>query len=410
MGAAERRAAQGRILAGAPVLGARIADALRREIPAYASLQESQRVETEAIARWGVQRLLELWVEDGRLDEHDLRRFYGIGVARGTDGRPLSAVLRAYRVAAVEASGLVRDSGVDDLDVDDVLAMNVVLLESLDALSESLSAGYAAASERLAEDRGEVVRTLVQDLLAGRQVSGAALEDRTRLLGLVLPQRLSMTVVGSGAGHDVTPGDVAQLVLAGAADGGDVDGARAAGASVDGDGADGRPLVLSTTRHGQGVVLHAGELDVGPGATVRGWRACRLDDVALADLPAAYRLAEVAVRHAPAEAAGRVLGEADALLVALLHGRPSVDPTLLAEAALRPVLEPGQAHLLEGITAYLAHGTAIDAARALGLHPQTMRYRLRRVRQVTGRDLASSWDRLLLGAATTVLTLRGPGR
>lgn len=392
MGIAGRRAVQGRVLADAGRLGRRISDALQREIPAYASLGESQRLETETIARWGVQRLLELWVEGGRLGPDDLRQFHGIGVARGTDGRPLAAVLRAYRVAAVEASGLVRDSGVDELDVDDVLAMNVVLLESLDALSEALSAGHAAATERLVTDRDEVVRALVQDLLAGRRTSAAALEDRTRLLGLALPARLAVTVVGPTPGHDVSPGDVAQLV-----------------AGVLPGGADGR-LVLATTRHGLGVVLHDAPLDLGPEVRFRGWRTCRVDDVAVAELPTTFRLAEVAVRHAPPDAGvDGLLLAADAWFVALLHGQPSVDPRAVAAAALGPLLEPGQAHLLAGLRAVLAHGTAVDAARSLGLHPQSMRYRLRRVREVTGRDLGSAWDRLLLSTAVAVRSLPGGG-
>lgn len=384
MGSVQRRAVQARVLADGGRLARRIADALQREIPAYASLGEAQRRETEAISLWGVQRLLELWVEDGRLGDADLRQFHGIGVARGTDGRPLSAVLRAYRVAAVEASGLVRDSGVAELDVEDVLAMNVVLLESLDALSEALSAGYAAATERLATDRDEVVRALTQDLLAGRQTSAAALADRTRLLDLTLPARLTMTVVGA-AGSDVTAGDVAQLL-----------------ASADTDG-----LVLSTTRQGVGVVLHERPLDLGVDVRSRGRRTCRIDDVALTDLPATFRLAEVAVRHAPLDMNSTpAMVEADALLVALLHGQPPVDPRTLAEAALRPLLEPDQAHLLAGLREFLEHGSAVAAADALGLHPQSMRYRLRRVRETTGRDLGSAWDRLLLATAVSVLSLQ----
>ncbi|WP_370186622.1 PucR family transcriptional regulator [Aeromicrobium sp.] len=384
MGSVQRRAVQARVLADGGRLARRIADALQREIPAYASLGEAQRRETEAISLWGVQRLLELWVEDGRLGDADLRQFHGIGVARGTDGRPLSAVLRAYRVAAVEASGLVRDSGVAELDVEDVLAMNVVLLESLDALSEALSAGYAAATERLTTDRDEVVRALTQDLLAGRQTSAAALADRTRLLDLTLPARLAMTVVGA-PGSDVTAGDVAQLL-----------------ASADTDG-----LVLSTTRQGVGVVLHERPLDLGVDVRSRGRRTCRIDDVALTDLPATFRLAEVAVRHAPLDLDSTpVMVEADALLVALLHGQPPVDPRTLAEAALRPLLEPDQAHLLAGLRAFLEHGSAVAAAEVLGLHPQSMRYRLRRVRESTGRDLGSAWDRLLLATAVAVLSLQ----
>ncbi len=240
------------------------------------------------------------------------------------------------------------------------------------------------------------MRALTQDLLAGRQTSAAALADRTRLLDLTLPARLTMTVVGA-AGSDVTAGDVAQLL-----------------ASADTDG-----LVLSTTRQGVGVVLHERPLDLGVDVRSRGRRTCRIDDVALSDLPATFRLAEVAVRHAPPDtgAAGggagpraanksAVMVEADALLVALLHGQPPVDPRTLAEAALRPLLEPDQAHLLAGLRAFLEHGSAVAAADALGLHPQSMRYRLRRVRETTGRDLGSAWDRLLLATAMAVLSLQ----
>jgi hypothetical protein len=372
------------------VVTARISAAIRRQIPAYASLGDAQRREIEAIATWGVQRLLELWVSGTSLGDADLRQFHGIGVARGTDGRPLFAVLRAYRVAAVEASGLIHEMAADDLTIDDALALNRVLLESLDELSEVLFAGHTSATARLTDDRADVVRGLADDLVTGRQTSTAALADRSEQLGIALPSRLSLTVVGARAGEpaEVTAGDVAQIV-----------------AAVD--DAPGDALVLPTVRAGQGVLLHTVPV-VGDDTGPVGMRACVVDDVALAELPATFRMASAAVRHAPPEAfAGGPLDEADVLLVALLRGEPQVDPRTFATAALRPLLAPGLGHLLEGLGAYLLTGSSTEAGRRLGLHPQSMRHRLRRSREVTGRDLADPWDHLLLRTATTILAIAG---
>jgi hypothetical protein len=388
VGHQERALVQRRVVAARATVTDRISHAIRGQIPAYASLADAQRRETEAIAAWGVQRLLELWVTGAALGEADLRQFHGIGVARGTDGRPLLAVLRAYRVAAVEASRLIEEMAGDDLGVGDALALNRVLLESLDELSEALFAGYTSAAARLTDDRADVLRALADDLVTGRQTSAAALGDRSEQLGITLPPRLALTVVGGvgGAGDDVTPGDLAQLVAA-ATDAGDT-------------------LVLPTSRHGQGVLLHPSPVDVAALAGTRGWRVCAVADVTLADLPAAFRVASAAVRHAPDEAGvAGVLGEADALLVALLRGEPAVDPRTFADVALRPLLAADQAHLLTGLTAYLVTGSSTAAGRRLGLHPQSMRYRLRRARELTGRDLAVPWDHLLLRTATTILGL-----
>jgi hypothetical protein len=110
---------------------------------------------------------------------------------------------------------------------------------------------------------------------------------------------------------------------------------------------------------------------------------------------------ELSLEYAPVEAfdAGPVLGRADAMLAGLLRGEPAVDPAQLAVAALGGVAEPGNAHLLEGLHAYLRHGSSNEAAVALGLHAQTMRHRLRRITELTGRDVRRSWDRLLLDVA-----------
>lgn len=386
MGRADRLAVQQRVEGSMSTVTERISVAIREQIPAYASLADAQRRETEAIATWGVQRLLQLWVEQSQLSEADLRQFRGIGVARGTDGRPLFAVLRAYRVAAVETSALIEELGGPDLQMDDALSLNATMLRGLDDLAEALFAGYTSATERLSGDRAQVLRGLADDLLTGRQTSAATLKDRFEQLDIRVPSSFGLTLLGAeGPNSDVTIGGMAQLASAAAADAKDL-------------------VVLSTVRHGQGVLLHSQPAEIPATGRARPWRTCVMENVALPDLPVAYRTAAAAVRHAPSEAGGvnTPLKQADAMLIALLRGEPHVDPRVFAEVALRELLVPAQGHLLEGLRAYLLARSSTGAGKALGLHAQSMRYRLRRLREVTGRDLQSPWDYLLLNTASTI--------
>ncbi|MFE4551940.1 helix-turn-helix domain-containing protein [Streptomyces sp. NPDC056785] len=69
---------------------------------------------------------------------------------------------------------------------------------------------------------------------------------------------------------------------------------------------------------------------------------------------------------------------------------------------LGPLTDPGQGHLLAALTAYLDTGSANAAARELHLHAQSLRYRLRRVRDLTDRDPRDAWQRLTLDIARTI--------
>ena len=124
------------------------------------------------------------------------------------------------------------------------------------------------------------------------------------------------------------------------------------------------------------------------------------------DVPRAHRLAELAATTAPdrAFAHREVLDEADAQVVALLAAHRDADPARLTDLALGAVAD--QPHLLEGLDAFLATGSATAAGELLGVHPQTMRHRLRRLVLLTGRDPRRPWDRFLLEVAG----LSGPSR
>nr|WP_237503170.1 helix-turn-helix domain-containing protein [Streptomyces sp. SID8375] len=57
---------------------------------------------------------------------------------------------------------------------------------------------------------------------------------------------------------------------------------------------------------------------------------------------------------------------------------------------------------MEALTTYLDTGSANAAARRLGLHPQSLRYRLRRISDLTQRDPRDPWQRLTLDIARAI--------
>ncbi len=86
--------------------------------------------------------------------------------------------------------------------------------------------------------------------------------------------------------------------------------------------------------------------------------------------------------HAP-----RVV-EADALLPERALGGDQPARRLLTDRVHRPLAAPAQAPLLDTAQTYLEVGGSLEAtARALFVHPNTVRYRLGRVAALTGYDL-----------------------
>ncbi|MGH7920936.1 MAG: PucR family transcriptional regulator [Candidatus Dormibacteraceae bacterium] len=105
---------------------------------------------------------------------------------------------------------------------------------------------------------------------------------------------------------------------------------------------------------------------------------------------------------------GRVVGVADLGLTALLAGIP--DRRLEAfsgrhlSALRQHDLEHGGA-LVATLRAYLEKGEQQAAARSLDIHPNTLRYRLERVRAIAGVDLDDPETRLNLAVALQVQAL-----
>jgi DNA-binding PucR family transcriptional regulator len=110
-----------------------------------------------------------------------------------------------------------------------------------------------------------------------------------------------------------------------------------------------------------------------------------------------------ALRAAPAwPDAPRPAGADDLLPERALDGDPDARATLISDV-YEPLLGGGHA-LLDTLTTYLEQGSSLEAtARLLFVHPNTVRYRLRRVAELTdytpsaGRDGFTLWVAVALG-------------
>ncbi|HWE90235.1 MAG TPA: helix-turn-helix domain-containing protein [Pseudonocardiaceae bacterium] len=102
--------------------------------------------------------------------------------------------------------------------------------------------------------------------------------------------------------------------------------------------------------------------------------------------------------------APRPVRSAELLPERVLAGDAEAERQLI-DGVARPLERSGGA-LLETVDAYVGTGGSLEAcARRLFVHPNTVRYRLRRVIEVTGRNAADPRDALVLRTALTVSRL-----
>ncbi|MBC9821270.1 helix-turn-helix domain-containing protein [Terrabacter sp. MAHUQ-38] len=167
--------------------------------------------------------------------------------------------------------------------------------------------------------------------------------------------------------------------------------------------------ILGGTRDATGVVEQVADC-FGPGHVVVG--------PTVPHLFAAGRSARAALSGLSAAAAWpdapRVL-ESDAVLPERALAGDAPARRILVDRIHRPLAGSGHAPLLDTATAYLESGGSLEAsARALFVHPNTVRYRLGRISDVTGYDLSTpreAWAvriALALGRLSATSTPTGP--
>ena len=140
----------------------------------------------------------------------------------------------------------------------------------------------------------------------------------------------------------------------------------------------------------------------GPGPVVVGPAGQSLEGAALS-----VQAALAGLTAAPAWPAAPRPVDADELLPErVLVGDPTARSTLL-RAAYAPIAA-ATGSLLETLTAYLANGRSLEAAaRGLYVHPNTVRYRLRKVVDLTGWDPLVAREAYVLQTAVALGALEG---
>lgn len=359
-----------------PEIVSSIVAAISREVPVYAGALADEIGPT---VRRGVEialsRVLELFGTDEPALDPRAQAFYErIGAGEDDQGRSLEALLSAYRTGArvswehMSAAALAADVGTDDL---------VVLAESIFVYIDELSGASAQGHARAQAGRSGY-REVVRSQLAHALIEGAAASAPATVAGLAqtaawpIPDLLVVAVVprrnvARGESRDpggspaptlpVPPADV--LVIEREADAlvviGDPTGA-------------GRQRSLSAGVRGP---VFVGTVQAPAAAAVSLEHALRLRDLA-------------ALGRVPDDGIVRAADHLPLLLV-------SADPLVAAEwnrRALRPLDDVPvgkRPALLATLTAWLdLQGDRAAVARELVVHPQTVSYRMHRLRELFG--------------------------
>lgn len=253
--------------------------------------------------------------------------------------------------------------------------------------------------------RSRVHADFVWQLLDGL-VDEAVAVVRARQLGCVLPSRLRVVVVPVGTGAEDDRRRLDALVaaaerLARSAGGNALAGRRGATLALVVEADDDTGSARATVEE---VVL--GLRRRAPGAVgIAGVSAC-VDFSA--DLRGAYRQAQHALAAAAFGPEGNaVLFDELGLLRFLLAPSDRSDQLRFARAVLGPVIDYDRQHhtdLVGTLGSYLDGGCSLTrAAEGLYVHPKTVRYRLRRVEELTHRDLSAQRDRFDAQLAVAIL-------
>ncbi|HET6706240.1 helix-turn-helix domain-containing protein [Amycolatopsis sp.] len=360
-----------------PELIARVLSRIQAEVADYRRLPvEELAGDIAGITRQAVRAFARSLREDRELTAAELRQVGASAVRRAEEGFPLEAVLTAYHVGAREIFAAGSASS-DCADVADLLEVADRVLAFAGTVTGAVTRGYLEELRTKVGQEHTARRTLLSVLVDGGPVDVVA-----RSAGITLPARYVVLSVELGPHADeASPGVDAEIAVRRKLR---------------------RFLAAFEQACGDGVLA---SLD-GPGGLVLLPLSDRLAD-RHAVLDAAGRAAGVTVlaaaeTAAPPEVRAVAAQTAEVLDVLRWFGRPpglyGLDDVLVEYQLTRPgaardrlaaALDPLAAHpeLVETLDAYLALDTnRRRTAAQLHVHPNTVDYRLRRIRDLTGID------------------------
>ncbi|WAU79835.1 helix-turn-helix domain-containing protein [Streptomyces sp. Qhu-G9] len=375
-------------MAEAPVLAEEILQEIRHEYPHLPVVLDDSG---EPMALVGIRRAIEVFVQhlenaEGRPRVHP-EVFQEFGRGEGLNGRSLDSLQAIYRLGVRLAWRRFAEIG-QRVEIPPPAMYELVDAgyEYLDGLVDQSVRGYAEAAARQAGERLRLQRRLMELLLAEhhRGDPAEALAERAARIGWPLPDKVAVGVLLRPAREAVAPA-VGQAVL------------------LDMECEQPRMVVPEPDAAGRPELLHR---------ALTGWAGAIGPPVPLADAAKSLRWAEAAVRlmERGLLPAGEVLyctEHTEALV--LLQPEELIDD--LALRCLEPLAHCGPTHgrrLAETLLAWLeTRGGAPEVAARLGVHPQTVRYRLRQIRELWGDEVDDPDRRFELELVLRAQRLRG---
>lgn len=377
--------------------------AIAREVPDYARAMEG---EFGQMVRLGVEVAFNRFVDllaDPEPDASTSRRTY-VDLGRGEfqAGRSLDALLAAYRVGARVAWRRFVETGVaGGLPPDAIYALGEAIFAYIDELSAESAEGYAEEQTAAAGERERRRRRLVRLLTQEPPASLEAIRTAATAASWTLP-RGGIAALVAATEEDGSPGEALLDSIAARL-------ARRLGEGAIGGEAFGAAMVVVPDPDAPGrrrrleAAVEDHPLALGPTVEWSSGGVSARRAIATHRLAVAGRL-RTRDLEPPTRAAELVL--ADDHLADLLIAADPVLAADLAAARLAPLAELAdgpRARLRETLAAWLDRPGQVQAvAAALDVHPQTVRYRVRQLRDLFGERLEDPDARFELALALRV--------
>jgi DNA-binding PucR family transcriptional regulator len=391
-----------RLMAQADTLARAMVERYREEIADY-RLADAEFVyqDVQAVTRSNLEAVLRSLVGDDSAVEATLVGTRERGAARVRQGISLDSFLHAARLFGQ----LLWEAVLEEADPaapgerEAALEMAVGVMRYVDRMSVAAAEGFLNEVQSQWTDREVVRRDLLEDLISGRGDS-ERVRELARSLKLALADRY-VAIVARGevaTAHESPDHPLAARVALRRV----VEAARARLRPA-------LPCLLVGMRQGEVVALYpvAGPGDMDRVVADATAFAAELADAdvrvgvggnhpGLAALADSYAEARDAAEIAGAR--GRVAVFDQVLIDHVVRSTPHAERIL--DTTLRPLLDYDarrQAELVATLRAYVSSGFNLTrAAELLNVHPNTVVYRLRRIRELSGRDPQDADDLLLL--------------
>ena len=342
--------------------------AIQQGVPEYARpLDVSYTDAISGAVRHSVEQFIERVADPEASFDEIVAEFRAIGGVEAREGRSLEPLQNALRLGArVAWRWLCAAAGEPGLDMQVLGRIGEAIFLYLDELAAACATGYQEARARVAGERERRRRRLLDLIVVDPPASPEAIADLAKAAGWTLPDRVALAAVEERPGLDVAGLPLPPDVLA--------DWMRR------------EPCLLVPDADGPG---RAALID----GALRGWPAALGPSVPLSRASASLRWARAALElglRGVIDFGGGVI-RCEEHMSTLLIFSDEVLAEALRTARLAPLdeLKPAMRdRLAETLLCWLQRGgNANEVAVLLHVHPQTVRYRLRRIDELFGGDL-----------------------